>query len=102
MSTPEGKPPVADAPPATDADLRELAFQRLKKRQDFRAHLLVYVVVNAFLWALWALTSRDFPWPIFITLGWGIGLVLNAWDVYGRREITAADVDREVERLRGG
>ena len=99
MSTPEGAPPTA---PATDAELRDLAFRRLKKRQDFRAHLLVYVVVNAFLWALWALTSRGFPWPVFVTLGWGIGVVMNAWDAYWRRDITAADVDREVERLRRG
>jgi len=43
-----------------------------------------------------------FPWPVFPTLGWGIGLALNAWDVYGRKDITAADVDREMEKLRGG
>lgn len=99
MGTPEGTPTGA---PATDAELRDLAFRRLKKRQDFRAHLLVYVVVNAFLWALWALTSQGFPWPVFVTLGWGIGVVMNAWDAYWRHDITAADVDREVERLRRG
>ena len=115
MSTPESGRPADTTPasppvvlptateatvPSTDAELRELALKRLKKRQDFRAHLVVYVVVNAFLWALWALTSRAFPWPVFVTLGWGIGLVMNAWDVYGRKEITAADVEREMERLR--
>jgi len=40
------------APPTTDPELRELALKRLKKRQDFRAHVVVYIVVNAFLWAL--------------------------------------------------
>lgn len=102
MSTPENTTP----PAATEAELRDLALRRLKKRQDFRAHVVVYVVVNGFLWALWAILSLTngwtFPWPIFPLLGWGIGLALNAWDVYGRHEITAADVDREVERLRGG
>jgi hypothetical protein len=29
---------------------------------------------------------------------WGIGLVLNAWDVYWRREITEQDIRREIER----
>jgi hypothetical protein len=111
MSTPESTPsrsPSDDGPPAvpaTDAELRDLAFRRLKKRQDFRAHVVVYVVVNGFLWALWAVLSItsgwSFPWPIFPLLGWGIGLALNAWDVYGRRDITAADVDREVQKLRG-
>jgi len=104
MSSPESAPSTGTVTPATDAELRELALKRLKKRQDFRAHLVVYIVVNAFLWALWAVLSStsgwSFPWPIFPTLGWGIGVALNAWDVYGRRDITAADVDREVERLR--
>ena len=119
MSTPESTPEstpsadaapspstaVAPAPPSVDAELRDLALKRLKKRQDFRAHVVVYIVVNAFLWALWAVLSLtngwSFPWPIFPTLGWGIGVALNAWDVYGRRDITTADVDREIERLRG-
>jgi hypothetical protein len=107
--TPPGASPSPDAAtpvPAADTELRDLAFRRLKKRQDFRAHVVVYIVVNAFLWALWAILSLTngwtFPWPIFPTLGWGIGVALNAWDVYGRRDITAADVDREIKRLRGG
>lgn len=50
-----------------------------------------------------ALTSAGgnwWPWPILPTLGWGIGLALNAWDVYFRRPITEADVDDELRRLR--
>lgn len=96
--------PAVQAPASAEAELRDLALRRLKKRQDFRAHVVVFIVVNAFLWALWAILSLTndwtFPWPIFPTLGWGIGVALNAWDVYGRRDITAADVDREIERLR--
>jgi hypothetical protein len=47
-----------------------------------------------------ALSSHSWwPWPIFVTLGWGIGIALNAWDVYGRRPITEADVRREMQRL---
>src|SRR4051794_21747797 len=87
--------------------VRELALLRLKKRRDFKSHLLVYVVVNAFVWAIWlviGLTSGGgnwFPWPMFMSLAWGIGVVLNAWDVYFRRPITEADVDDEIRRLRG-
>jgi len=63
---------------------RDRAVQRLKKRRDFRAHLLVYVLVNGFVVLIWA--------------AWGIGLVLNAWDVYWRREITEQDIRHEMER----
>ena len=104
--SPDAALPDVTAVPSTEAGLRDLALRRLKKRQDFRAHLVVFIVVNGFLWALWAVLSLTndwtFPWPIFPTLAWGIGLALNAWDVYGRHDITAADVDREVERLRRG
>jgi hypothetical protein len=85
----------------TDPALREVAVDRLKKRQDFRGHLLVYVLVNAVLWTIWALTGTGFPWPAIVMAGWSVGLVMNAWDVYWRRPITDAAIDREVRRLRG-
>lgn len=80
---------------------RDKAVQRLKKRRDFHGHLLVYVLVNAFLVVIWALTgSHGFFWPVFPIAGWGIGVVMNAWDVYGRREITERDIQHEMERER--
>jgi hypothetical protein len=87
--------------PVSDEGLREEAMRRLKGRRDFQAHLLAYVLVNTLLWAIWAVTDLGgFPWPIFPTLGWGIGVAFNAWDVYVRRPITESDVERELERLR--
>ena len=75
------------------------AVQRLKKRRDFHGHLLVYLLVNAFLVAIWAVTdSHGFFWPVFPIVGWGIGVVMNAWDVYWRREITGQDIQHEMER----
>jgi fatty acid desaturase len=81
-------------------DLREQARARLKKKQDLRAHALVFVLFNAAVWVIWLLAGSGFPWPIVVSLLWGVGLVMNAWDVYGRRPITEADVQREVEHLR--
>jgi hypothetical protein len=89
---------TAPAPP----QLREQALERLKKRQDFRGHLLVYTLVNAVLWTIWALTGAGFPWPAIVMAGWGVGVVMNAYDVYWRPPITDQAIDREVDRLRGG
>ena len=36
----------------------------------------------------------------FVLGGWGIGLAANAWDVYGRKPISEAEIQREAERLR--
>ena len=78
---------------------RDRAMQRLKKQRDFHAHLLVYLLVNGFVVLIWALTgSAGFFWPVFLIAAWGIGLVLNAWDVYWRREITEQDIQHEMER----
>jgi hypothetical protein len=78
---------------------RDRAAQRLKKRRDFHAHLLVYALVNGFVVAIWAITgSGGFFWPVFLIAAWGIGLVMNAWDVYWRREITEQDIQHEMER----
>jgi hypothetical protein len=79
--------------------VREQALERIKKRRDFTAHAVVYVVVNLALWAVWAVTGAGYPWPVWVSGGWAIALVLNAWDVYGRRPITEADVRREIDRI---
>jgi hypothetical protein len=75
------------------------AVQQLKKRRDFHGHLLVYVLVNTFIVVIWALTSdHGFFWPVFFIGAWGIGVVMNAWDVYWRRDITEADIQHEIRR----
>jgi hypothetical protein len=80
--------------------VREEALQSLKKRRDFSAHVVVYVVINVALWGVWAVTGAGYPWPAWVSGAWAIGLVLNAWDLYGRRPITDADIRREIDRLR--
>jgi len=80
--------------------MREQALTRIKKRRDFGGHAVAYVVVNAAVWIIWAVTGAGYPWPAWVSGAWAIGLVLNAWEVYGRRPITEADVRREIERLR--
>jgi 4-hydroxybenzoate polyprenyltransferase len=62
-------------------------------------HLLVYTLVSALLWGIWALTGAAFPWPL-IVMGWGVGVVMNAYEVYGRAPIREEDIQREIERLR--
>ena len=82
--------------------LRDRAIKRLKKRRDFSAHVLVYVLVNAFFVAIWALTNPDgFVWPIFPLAGWGIGVVMNAWDVFRNDEFDEEQIRCEMERLQG-
>lgn len=80
--------------------LREQAIRRLKKRRDFGVHLLVYCLVNGFLVAIWAMTDlHGFFWPVFPIGGWGIGLVLNAWDVFRPEGFTEEEIGKEQRHL---
>ena len=89
-----------DASPDTEQEIRDQAVQRLKKKRDFKTHVLMYVTVNVFLVVIWAISDSGFFWPIFPILGWGIGVIANAWDVYGRKPISEEEIRREVDRLR--
>ncbi len=83
-----------------DEVLRDRAIKRLKKRRDFFTHLLVYVLVNAFIVAIWALSNPSgFFWPILPLAGWGIGVVMNAWEVYRDDEFDEEQIRREMDRL---
>jgi 2TM domain len=82
-----------------DQTARDQAITQLKKRRDFFGHLLVYVLVNAFIVVIWAVTGgHGFFWPIFPIVGWGIGVVMNAWDAFWRHEVTEEDIQREMGR----
>ena len=83
-----------------DKDLRERALARLQKKREFWAHMAAYVLVNAFLVAVWAVTGADFFWPIFPILGWGIGIFFHGVDVYSRPP-TEEQVREEMSRLGG-
>ena len=63
---------------------RELARKRVQARRDFSAHVVTYVVVNAFLILIWAVTGAGYFWPIWVIGGWGVGLALHAWDTFLR------------------
>jgi len=88
-----------------EVPLREQALLHLKKKRDFRTHVVAYLLVNALLWLIWAVVlvaakGPWLPWPILPMAGWGIGLFFHAWDTYGRKPFTEADIERELVRLR--
>jgi 2TM domain len=89
-------------PPATGEtdQLRERAVKRLRKQRDLARHVLVYVLINAFLVGIWLIAGDGgFFWPIFPMAGWGIAVALNAWDVWRGDEFTPAAIERQMRRL---
>jgi hypothetical protein len=84
--------------PVDKPELREQATIRLRKKRDFRAHLLAYVLINGSLLIIWALTGSGFFWPVFPMLAWGVGLVFHAWDIY-RAPLSEQQIQREMKRM---
>ncbi len=77
-------------------------WQKAKARAKFQSHLVVYVVVNAGLWVIWAFNpkqSETLPWPVWVAAFWGIGLVLRGVAAYGGFS-QEQRTQREYERLR--
>jgi len=89
-NTPEGK----------DPQLWEIA----KKRAGFKSHLYSYLIINVFLWVLWYVRHgntyqwNNIPWPLWVTLGWGIGLAFNYVDAYVYPK--ANSVEKEYDKLK--
>jgi len=76
---------------------REAAVKRVKAKRDFRNHLAAYVIVNAMLVVVWAMSGAGYFWPVWVMAGWGIGLAFNAWAVYFEKPITEDQIRREME-----
>ena len=68
----------------TDEELRKRARKAAEDRAGFYIHLGIYLAVNAFLISIWWFTGgiSVFPWFIFVTVGWGIGIVAHGLGVF--------------------
>lgn len=76
-----------------------------KKRAGFKRHLASYLIVNGFLWAIWYFTQgyadfagNEFPWPIWPSLGWGIGLAFSYYGAY--HDNRESDTMKEYQKLK--
>lgn len=75
-----------------------------RKRAQFKQGLAVYVTVNLLLWGIWYVTMGKrvglgvTTWPLYVTLGWGVGVAFSYLDAYGMfgKSLT----EREFERLK--
>jgi hypothetical protein len=81
-------------------NVRELAIQRLKMKQDFKGIAVGGAFAVALCFLLWAIGDADYPWPVWVALGVAILAVVQGWKAYGpSNRITEADIQREMERV---
>jgi Domain of unknown function (DUF1707)/2TM domain len=86
-----------DATPAAPPPAGHLDERRARRRQVFYRSLATYLAVNAVLVVVWWLSGGGYFWPIWVMLGWGIGIVAQAVRALG----PGAGLDDEDEHRRG-
>ena len=89
----------AHAPVLTEAERRERAIRRVAAIKGFYIHLGIYLIVNAGLIVVDALTGPNW-WVQWVFFGWGIGIVAHALAVFGRASKLVSDwEDRKIKQL---
>jgi hypothetical protein len=68
----------------SDEELRKKAKKRAEEKMGFYTHFTIYILVNLLLYAIWWINHgpSTHPWPIWATLGWGIGIVAHFLGVF--------------------
>lgn len=84
----------------SDEERRTAAISRLQNKREYKQHALVYFAVNALLIIVWAASGAGYFWPIWVIGGWGIGLALHGWKIWGQQPITEEEILEETRRLK--
>ncbi|HEX2908333.1 MAG TPA: protein kinase [Phototrophicaceae bacterium] len=116
----ENKKPISD-----EERIRRRLQKKYEERTGLFIHLTIYMVMQLVFWGMWAgdanllqqffttgtlpLEALDFPWPIFITFFWGIGVFANIMDYYNkygagaerREQLVQQELERERQRKMG-
>lgn len=83
-------------------ELRELAIQRLNRRQTASAAAAAFVVVIVVLVAVWALTGDGYFWPGWAALGGLLGFTaVGLKSAFEKREFSESQIRYEISRIEG-
>ena len=64
--------------PKTKDEVLKLAKRRVALKKAIQWHIIIFLIVNAFLCAIYYLTTPNgYFWPLWSILGWGIGLIMH-------------------------
>ena len=101
-----------------DETLRALAVQHLERVHRFKLDVAAFLLGTIVLSCVWAITEYQNsggwptrlsdngqpgdwnPWILWVILGWGSLVALDALKTYFRRPTTEAQIEREVARLK--
>jgi 2TM domain len=87
---------TSSAAALSETTARNMAVKRLQCKRKVIGDAVAYVVINAFLIVVWAINDRSYFWPGWVLAGWGTLLLLDIWNAFFRKQITEADIEREL------
>ena len=67
----------------TKAERYQDAKKHVQKQKEFWVHLTLFLIVNAILITLNLAKTPDKLWFHWVLMGWGAGLLLNGFQVFG-------------------
>jgi hypothetical protein len=88
----------------TDAELREYAKKRLKKKAEFTRYLWTWVALSLFSSLIWFLTApTSYFWPGWVIFGMGVGALFQGIEAYSMKggPVTEAQIDDEIRKIAG-
>jgi len=60
----------------------QMANKKAEEKISFLHQLIVYIVINAFLFLINFLTDRSFYWCFFVAFFWGLGLIMQGLSIF--------------------
>lgn len=82
-------------------ETRRRAIKFLKRRGDFRAHVLVFIVTIVIVIVIWRMAGGEFFWLAFVIGVWWVVLTINFCFAY-RRDPSENAITHRIERLNRG
>jgi len=86
----------------SDDELRKKAEKIAEEKIGFYIHFTVYILVNILLYVMWWINHgpSTYPWPLWATIGWGIGIGAHFIGVYFNGLNREKMVEKEYQKLK--
>lgn len=72
-------------------DRNEPAYRRLDDRMNFAVHVALFAASNSGLWFTRQVQAQAWPWTLWITAGWGLGLVAHGVYIFAIANYATSD-----------
>lgn len=80
-----------------EIEIRRRVEAKYDERNALLIHFVSYAAVNILVWVIWLFATGGFPWPLFVTFFWGIGMLSHYVDYYNKHGGGARKREAQIE-----